>query len=753
MTVTHDLPTPTGGGGGRGGLSRAAQRRAKKKQKTTTATMTTPLPPLPPSHDNQNHNHHERPLEGPNKRHKVGQTNGGVHVRAKVNPREMTCGNSQPPSKKQTVTPQAVTSSSTNATNDTAIDIIINSDTSHNAKPGTPNIPAGPLSSPPTNVNSLPLMDILLLHDPLNKAPTKDDDDEHHKGNKGDNIPLTPPPTLPTSAERAQQALQCLLQPAGITTAEFYQQYWEKQPLHVPAATAAAPQYAHRLDGLWSLQSIRQAVQSTPMYYSRDLNVTRYTADNSGVKRRVTSDPVMQPCRQQRQQGDSTSTSTTLADQFVLVNPTDLWRHYEHDQCTLRFLCPHQHSPALHALLSLLELEWGCMVGANAYLTPPHGAQGFAPHYDDIEAFILQLEGHKRWKVYAPLSKEERLPRTSSRDYVEKELRAVSPVMDIVLGPGDCLYLPRGWIHQACTLPQSTTTTPTTTTATTTTATTSSSSAAATSSSAISDTHSLHVTVSAMQQWAWVDYMELLLPEALEYAASGESTLLRQGMPRCFLDYMGAMYDTRDTPEAIQQSMQALQAKEDKEQQKNGTNDPDDDADVDDEEQEEEVVLHELQEQFRSEAKKRIMRIAKSAMELVDAACDQMGKRFLSDRLPPALTAAERACTSHDLPDFCMTPQTQCRLVRPGIARLVLEDNQSIVYHCNANSLVHHEVALSPLEFEMDDGPAIEQLLRTVEPEWIVVSDLYHDALEDKVGVAQALFDEGILAVNISTHK
>ena len=34
------------------------------------------------------------------------------------------------------------------------------------------------------------------------------------------------------------------------------------------------------------------------------------------------------------------------------------------------------------------------------YLTPP-GSQGFAPHYDDIEAIVIQLEGRKHWKLYA----------------------------------------------------------------------------------------------------------------------------------------------------------------------------------------------------------------------------------------------------------------------------------------------------------------------------------------------------------------
>ena len=51
-------------------------------------------------------------------------------------------------------------------------------------------------------------------------------------------------------------------------------------------------------------------------------------------------------------------------------------------------------------MLSNLEHEFGCMVGSNAYLTPGGSQnQGFAPHYDDIEAFILQLEGYKHWRV------------------------------------------------------------------------------------------------------------------------------------------------------------------------------------------------------------------------------------------------------------------------------------------------------------------------------------------------------------------
>lgn len=104
----------------------------------------------------------------------------------------------------------------------------------------------------------------------------------------------------------------------------------------------------------------------------------------------------------------------------------------------LRFYCAE-----ISALCDRLSAEVGHPVHANAYLTPAF-SNGAGRHYDDHSVFIRQVAGRKRWRVQAPI---EQWPRASCADAdIDTEV-----VLDVDLDPGDCLYIPRGFVHDGST--------------------------------------------------------------------------------------------------------------------------------------------------------------------------------------------------------------------------------------------------------------------------------------------------------------
>lgn len=185
-----------------------------------------------------------------------------------------------------------------------------------------------------------------------------------------------------------------------------------------------------------------------------------------------------------------------------------VWDFYNNG-CSIRMINPQTFSESVWRECATLQEFLGSMVGANVYLTPP-GTQGFAPHYDDVEVFILQLEGKKHWKAYEPRNKQEELPRYSSPNFGQGEIG--EPCLDLVLEAGDLLYLPRGTIHQGHCLP---------------------------------DAHSMHVTISCHQLNSYGDLLERALPAALK-SAMAEDVEFRRGLPLDYLRLAGAAVSEGD---------------------------------------------------------------------------------------------------------------------------------------------------------------------------------------------------------------
>jgi len=109
----------------------------------------------------------------------------------------------------------------------------------------------------------------------------------------------------------------------------------------------------------------------------------------------------------------------------------------------LQALHLHWHPAALYC--RGLEMALGVPVQANAYCTPA-SAQGFAVHHDTHDVFVLQVSGHKRWRIYEPVVE---LPLRDQRWSPAHAAAVGEPLHDITLRAGDTLYVPRGWPHEA----------------------------------------------------------------------------------------------------------------------------------------------------------------------------------------------------------------------------------------------------------------------------------------------------------------
>lgn len=112
----------------------------------------------------------------------------------------------------------------------------------------------------------------------------------------------------------------------------------------------------------------------------------------------------------------------------------------------------HRLWPPLIDFVRRLIDDVGHPIQANAYVTPPAN-RGFDPHYDVHDVFVLQIAGRKHWTIHEPVHVDPLTnePWTDHRAAIEKRAQD-EPVIDTVLEPGDCLYLPRGWVHSAVAL-------------------------------------------------------------------------------------------------------------------------------------------------------------------------------------------------------------------------------------------------------------------------------------------------------------
>lgn len=162
------------------------------------------------------------------------------------------------------------------------------------------------------------------------------------------------PVTTTDSIKEGQRLFSWLINPVGLS--KFMATTWEKSPVLIDRK---CPMY---YGDLLSTAAIDKMLRDHRVEFGKNLDITSY---KDGVRE-------------------------TLNPEGRAMPPT-VWDFYR-DGCSIRLLNPQTFLPSVHSMNATLQEYFQCMTGANVYLTPAN-SQGFAPHYDDIEAFVLQIEG------------------------------------------------------------------------------------------------------------------------------------------------------------------------------------------------------------------------------------------------------------------------------------------------------------------------------------------------------------------------
>ena len=193
-----------------------------------------------------------------------------------------------------------------------------------------------------------------------------------------------------------------------LPTAEFERDYYEQRLIHIQRKTS--PYY----DELLSVADLDN-VLGTHSAKHPDITLVR---------------------------GDSDVSRGDYANGAGRIQPLGVARLFD-DGATVIFRQLQERVPTLARLCVALGRRFSSRVQTNVYLTPAD-AQGFAPHWDTHDVFVLQISGTKRWSIY---DTKVRLPLRGQR--FERGTVPGDVSEEFELGPGSAVYVPRGLMHSA----------------------------------------------------------------------------------------------------------------------------------------------------------------------------------------------------------------------------------------------------------------------------------------------------------------
>ena len=198
---------------------------------------------------------------------------------------------------------------------------------------------------------------------------------------------------------------------APISPEEFFRDTWEKRPLAIRRGDR------DYYGDLFSLRDVDGVIAFTQPHHS-ELRV---------IKKDAPPLDATTAARPGREEGPDLNKLYAAYRDGYTINVSNLQERWA----------------PLAALCGNLESFLGHPTGANMYLTP-RNAQGFAPHFDTHDVFIVQTHGEKTWRLYEGPELPLDVQGTTG------SVSTVGALIDEVhLEAGDLLYIPRGIVHEA----------------------------------------------------------------------------------------------------------------------------------------------------------------------------------------------------------------------------------------------------------------------------------------------------------------
>lgn len=209
------------------------------------------------------------------------------------------------------------------------------------------------------------------------------------------------------------------------TAADFFARYWQKSPLLIKRTETDRFQSLIPATDVLAVLSLVEQFPSDAVDLVGSARIIRHERESTG----------------------------SLADFFT-------------QGATIRAKGLERFVGALKTLCRSIEQELRFPTRANLYCTPA-ASRGFDLHFDTHEVLVLQVLGKKRWQAFEPIVKLplEHVPRLPFETDPEALLRSRGGreagqgniqaeelgalAVDTMLEPGDCLYLPRGFVHGA----------------------------------------------------------------------------------------------------------------------------------------------------------------------------------------------------------------------------------------------------------------------------------------------------------------